>query len=134
MRAIWRPLRPGESDPELIFLLVTSVTAVGAVIWLRLGLPWPECTFRALLGIPCLTCGSTRAMLSLARFNFPVAWHFNPLATIAMCGIAAYDFYALVVLIGQTPRLRVTLPRKLILPVLVAAALLNWIHLLRSGI
>src|SRR3954447_20672628 len=132
MRWQWRRLRTGEPDYELIFLLVTSAAAMGAIVWLRLGLPWPECNFRALFGIPCLTCGSTRALLALAQGNFALAWHLNPLATVAMCGIALYDVYALAVLATRAMRLRVALPRNVVLPALVAAALLNWFHLLRT--
>src|SRR3954468_15146000 len=132
MRWQWRRLRTGEPDYELIFLLVTSVAAMGAIVWLRLGLPWPECNFRALFGIPCLTCGSTRALLALAQGNFALAWHFNPLATIAMCAIALYDVYALAVLLMQSVRLRVNLPRNVCIPILLAAAFLNWVHLIRS--
>src|SRR3954452_14810468 len=111
MRLQWRRLRNGEADYELIFLLVTSAAAIGALLWLRLALPWPECNFRALFGIPCLTCGSTRALLALAHRDFALAWHFNPLATITMCVIALYDVYALAVLLTRAMRLRIALPR-----------------------
>lgn len=132
MRWQLRRLRSGEPDYELIFLLVTSAAAIAGLAWLRLGLPWPECNFRALFGIPCLTCGSTRALLALVRGNFALAWQFNPLATMAMCGIALYDMYAVAVLATRAMRLRVSLPRNIVLPALVAAALLNWFHLLRT--
>jgi len=127
----WRRLHAGEADHELIWLFVTMAAAIGGLAWLRLGLPWPECGFHALFGIPCLTCGSTRALLALAHWNFPLAWHFNPLATIAMCGIALFDVYALAVLATRSMRLRIKLPRNLVLPLLLTAALLNWVHLLR---
>ncbi len=38
------------------------------------------CMLRYLTGIPCPTCGATRAMFSLFSFDFINYWYFNPLA------------------------------------------------------
>ena len=35
------------------------------------------------MGVPCLTCGSTRALLALARFDVGQALSWNPLAAAA---------------------------------------------------
>lgn len=43
----------------------------------------PGCLFRAVTGIPCPTCGGTRAFLALARFDVPAALAWNPLVTLA---------------------------------------------------
>jgi hypothetical protein len=133
MRFRWRALQPNEPDHELIWLAVTSVTALGALGWLWLKLPWPQCYFHALFGIPCLTCGSTRAMLALAHGSFRAAWEFNPLATLTLCGIALYDVYALAALLARAKRLRVAFQPQLVRWLLVTAALLNWFYLLRHG-
>jgi hypothetical protein len=44
----------------------------------------PGCFFRSVTGFPCPTCGGTRAALALARFDFPTAFHSNPLLTLAL--------------------------------------------------
>ncbi len=41
----------------------------------------PLCHFKTLTGIPCATCGGTRACLSLLRGNFGAAFVWNPLVT-----------------------------------------------------
>ena len=42
----------------------------------------PTCAFRAVIGLPCPTCGLTRATLALADLDFVAALQINPLATI----------------------------------------------------
>ena len=55
-------------------------------------LPWkpPPCTFRTLTGIPCVSCGGTHAFQALSRGQIVKALHFNPLATTAVFGVAAW--------------------------------------------
>jgi hypothetical protein len=134
MRVQWQQSRPGQLDYELIWLSVTTIAAVMMMGWLALHLPWPRCTFRALFGIPCVSCGSTRSALAFFRGDFPSAWHFNPLATITLGSIAAFDVYALATLIGNRPRLRIVeitrSERRIVMILLVAAAGCNWCYLL----
>ena len=42
----------------------------------------PGCLFRELTGLPCPTCGATRAALALARRDLAGAITVNPLATL----------------------------------------------------
>jgi Protein of unknown function (DUF2752) len=46
----------------------------------------PPCPFHWLTGFPCATCGGTRALLALARFDVAAAVVWNPL--VAVAGIA----------------------------------------------
>jgi len=50
----------------------------------RLAASLPGCFFRSVTGIPCPTCGGTRAALALARLDFPDAFHANPLVALAL--------------------------------------------------
>jgi hypothetical protein len=43
----------------------------------------PGCLFRAATGVPCPTCGGTRALLALVRFDVAAALAWNPLVTLA---------------------------------------------------
>src|SRR5215211_3664302 len=97
MRWQLRQLRSGELDHELIWLTVRLFGAGGLAIWLWLHLPLPQCNFRALLGIPCLTCGSTRAAAALFHGDIFRAWVVSPLATAAFFAMAAFDVYAIAV-------------------------------------
>src|SRR5690349_6936182 len=98
MRIELRRLRASEPDHELIWLAVSVGAAIGVVAWLGLQLPWPVCTFRQLTGLPCITCGATRASLALLHGDLAAAWRLNPLVCAGAWMIACFDLYALVVL------------------------------------
>lgn len=136
MRVELRRLRPGELDHELIWLLVTVSAALLACAWLALHLPWPRCTFRALTGLPCVTCGATRSSLAFLHGNLATAWRFNPLVFVGLWAIAIFDLYALGVLSMRARRARVVSSnprtRRWVLAAVVLAGLANWIYLLRQ--
>ena len=134
MRWQLRHLHPGEPDHELIWLTVSCFGAGGLAVWLWLHLPLPQCNFHALFGIPCLTCGSTRAARAFLHGQIWNAWLVSPLAIVTFCGMAAFDVYAIAVLSSGARRLRMTFAgrrARLTSAVLLAvAALLNWFYLL----
>lgn len=130
----WRRLRAGELDHELTWLAVTIVSAVWLATWLAFRLPLPGCIFHSVFGIPCLTCGSTRAAFAFLHGDIFSAWRFNPLATLCYIAIAIYDAYALFVLVRRGPRLRIVWShslRRSFATLIFGAALLNWVYLLR---
>ncbi|HEY2139058.1 MAG TPA: DUF2752 domain-containing protein, partial [Chthoniobacterales bacterium] len=107
MRLVWRRIPPKEFNHELVWLVISVAAAGGGAGWLGLHLPWLRCPFLAMTGYPCLTCGATRCAISLLHGNFSSAWSWNPLAFVALCGVALFDVYALVVLGARLRRLRV---------------------------
>jgi hypothetical protein len=44
----------------------------------------PPCLFRSLTGLPCPTCGTTRAVVALSHLDLTRALALNPLATAAV--------------------------------------------------
>jgi hypothetical protein len=67
-------------------LLLLWGAAAGGVLLLWAALPgvarfFPRCPFKVLTGLPCLSCGSTRAALALLRGDAAAAFHFNPLSS-----------------------------------------------------
>lgn len=135
MRVEWRRRRAGEPDHELIWLVVTLGLAAAGSGWLALHLPWPVCNFRALTGLPCATCGATRASLSFLHGHPGAAWRFNPLICVGLCAVGFFDAYALVVLGTRSKRVRLSFPNqaayKWWLAGLLLGGLANWIYLLR---
>ena len=129
-----RQLNPGEIDHELIWLSVSISSLGAAAAWLALGLPWPRCVFHELTGLPCVTCGMTRCAIQLFHGHFLAALKWNPLVFAALCGVVAFDLYALATLTMRAQRLRVsfsTQRAKTSTRVSVIAALaLNWLYLL----
>jgi len=134
MRLVLRPLAPKEFDHELVWLTVSVTAVVGGAAWLWLGLPWPRCPFLTATGYSCLTCGATRCAIALGHGHIGQAWHWNPLALVAFCGIALFDVYAAVAVGARLPRLRAiewthTEKNAVRIAVVVLIAV-NWIYLL----
>lgn len=102
----WRKLRADETDHELLWLLVTLGAALLGVLWLRSGLPTPQCVWHALTGFPCVGCGGTRCVKHALQGDLLGAFLMNPLVFVTLAGVAIYDAYAAVVLALRLPRLR----------------------------
>ena len=124
-------MRPGR---QLAFLWG------GAALLCAAAAPWspalarglPPCPFRALVGIPCLTCGTTRALLALARLDVGAALCWNPLAAAAGILFVPGGLVALgAALTGrgvETPR-----PAPALRAALAIARAANWVFLIASG-
>ena len=137
MRLHWRRLAPGEVDHELIWLLVTVTAAAMAALWLAVHLPWPQCGFLALTGVPCLTCGATRAGVAFLHGNLLEAWRLNPLVSVALAAVAVFDVYAFAVLVSRAPRARISLThprgRRVMITLLAALAAANWTYVVATN-
>lgn len=71
---------------------------------------FPPCMFRALTGLTCPGCGSTRAMHQILHGHFVAAFMLNPLFLLAIPFLLYALFrYSVVAMRGETPR-RNTLP------------------------
>jgi hypothetical protein len=134
MRLVWRRIPPDNFNHELVWLVVSLAAVVGGAIWLRLGLPTPRCPFLAVTGYPCLTCGATRCAIAFLHGNIIGAWLWNPLALVALCGVALFDMYAAIVLLTDAPRLRVIeltrAQKNAVRIAVVAFIVMNWIYLM----
>lgn len=94
----------------------------------------PACPLKAASGIPCLTCGTTRSALALARFDPLAAVGFNPLAAAGWLALVVGGLWAgAVALRGGSIELPRVLPLRGRIAV-VLALLANWLYLLRAGI
>ncbi|MEZ6319128.1 MAG: DUF2752 domain-containing protein [Phycisphaerales bacterium] len=83
------------------------------------------CHFKNLTGIPCPTCGGTRAAFSLAHLHPVEAISYNPLLTIVMVGACGY--LSLRTLTGRGMRIEWTRRARVIAWTLFACAFVgNW--------
>ena len=134
MQVLRRPLAPGETDHELVWLSV-SVASLGlAATWFALGLPWPHCVFHDLTGRPCVTCGMTRSAIQFFHGDLLAAFQWNPLIFAALCALTIFNAYAVIVLVTRAPRLRIALwtkrERNYARIFILTALSLNWVYLL----
>lgn len=137
MTARWRQLSPAESDHERIWGWVVATSALLGLAWLeRVGSPPLVCPFRALTGWPCPTCGMTRAMVALLGGDLAGSLRLNPIVPPAVCVMALYVPYAIVVAHLSLPRLRVRLDVRdwtVLRWVTGAGALALWLFLIADG-
>ncbi len=93
------------------------------------------CPFKRITGVPCLTCGSTRAVEALKHGDVWAAVALNPLVTVAFAAWALFALYGAVVVALKLPRLtpRPGLARPAAFAIL-ALALINWVYLIAAGV
>jgi hypothetical protein len=109
----------------------------GAAVWvLRLDrIPVTLCVFKGLTGLPCPTCGSTRALGRLFALDFAGALAMNPFTTAAAVVLAAWGLADLALLTRrQSLGVEVSPRTGFALRVLALALFLaNWVYLLAAG-
>ena len=124
--------RSGRSEAGAVWALgaLALVAAVAALSVLDTALP--PCPFKALTGLPCATCGGTRAALALARLDVVSALRWNPLAALALPLFVLFGLAAGVLRILGRAILEPRPP--LAVRVLGLSALAaNWLYLLAVG-
>jgi len=115
--------------------LLWFAAAVSAIVlrplWLTVAPHLGSCVFRSLTGLPCPSCGTTRAATAFLHGHFLTAFANNPLAALAGLLFVAG---APIAVIWTTARWRVpSLPNPLSLRVRIGALCLiaaNWIYLI----
>ncbi len=94
------------------------------------------CYFKALTGYACFTCGTTRALAHLARFDVPSAFAVQPLVTAGTLGLIAWGLFdALLLLVSKRTDLKMSGRVPAVAFVLgVVLVVLNWLYLLATGV
>lgn len=113
-----------------------GVLATGAVGLLHLDhLGFPVCVFKLVTGVPCPTCGTTRALGRLFDLDLPGALAMNPLVTAGALFLVAWAVADLVLLTrGRALAAHLAPPLGLGLRLAaVVAVFANWAWLVASG-
>ena len=135
-RAAW--VRFGAADAPPLGAIFGGIGAIGAAGAAVLGLdrlPVSLCFFKAFTGIPCPTCGGTRALSCLAHLDLVGAFAMNPLVTAGAFVVAAWAIADLA-LLPRRRALVIELRPGLASVVRVAAVVLlvaNWAYLVAAG-
>lgn len=113
----------------------------GVIALVMLGVGWlppilsfaPDCVFKGLTGIPCLTCGSTRSVMHLSHGNMLSAFAMNPLTTLCLMSAVLYFIYSLMSVAFHLPRISFLLTdneRNVMRAGVVMLLLVQWAYLI----
>lgn len=94
------------------------------------------CVFHRWTGLPCLTCGSTRACAALAAGDLAGSFRVQPLVSALLTiGIAVSAAFSLMLVGGRAITLRLSADeRRLTLIAAAVLAAVNWMYLLWRGV
>jgi hypothetical protein len=112
----------------------------GAALVCAAAAPWalafakglPPCPFHWLTGLPCATCGGTRALLALGRFDLGAAFGWNPLVAGAGILFIAGGVVALGAALAGG-EVRAPRPAPALRAALALAVAANWVFLVAAG-
>jgi len=127
--------RPG-GVPVGLALGLCAAAAIAVVGLFPLDrLPFSVCLFKAVTGLPCLTCGTTRALGRLVRLDLAGALAMNPLTTLGIFGLVPWALADLALLPwGRAVSLDLSPGAARVARItVVAAALANWAWLVVAG-
>jgi hypothetical protein len=129
-------LRVTDRAPLGLVFAACGAVAGAAVAMLHLDrLPFALCAFKQLTGLPCPTCGGTRALGRLAELDPAGAFAMNPLAVALGVGVVLWALADLV-LLPRRQSLRLEVRPDVSFAVRVTVVLLaaaNWAYLLLAG-
>ena len=127
--------RPGALPLGAIFLGIGAAAAFAVAVLHLDRLPMLVCLFRATTGLPCLTCGATRALAALASGDLMGALVLNPLATMWALALVPWGLGDLALSTrGRALSLEVAPAAARAIRVAAGVALLaNWAYLVAAG-
>jgi hypothetical protein len=129
-----RALRPDERQVAVLWGVLAVSSVLLRPLWLTLAPLLPSCPFRSLTGIPCPSCGTTRAAMALLHGDIVAALTLNPLAAAAGLAFLVGGVIAPVWALASLPVPRLDgPPARTIRLTLVAVLLLDWAWVLAVG-
>lgn len=127
--------RAGALPLGAIFLAIGATAALAVAVLHMDRLPILVCVFHAVTGLPCLTCGATRALGDLANGDVRGALAMNPLATLAAFALVPWGVVDLALMPrGSALAVEVGPTAARVLRVAAGVAVMaNWAYLLAVG-
>jgi len=131
MRLMMKKREAGELEFGIIYGTIALV-AVGLARVLPLTKLAPACLFRSLTGVPCPTCGTTRALMHFSRGEMAMAISENPLFVLFLTLALLYFFVNSIAALLRLPRVVILLSsveRNLLTAAAGFSIAANWTYL-----
>lgn len=138
MSLCWRKISGSELPLGLIYAVISILAVAGARLAVD-GVAFKGyfCPFKFITGIPCPTCGITRAYAAVSHLDFAQALGLNPLMVIVLVGVWIWGLVSFSgsVYRGRVPRISATGNAATAMRVFVVAAIAaNWAYLIAAGV
>jgi len=134
MRISLRYKSPGDIEFGIIYGTIALLALIAARV-LPVQDLLPPCPFRAVTGIPCPSCGSTRSLVHLANGDIAGSLILNPLFSLAMITALFLFFACSASLLFNRSRITLTHTRRegtLLRAGMAGIFLANWSYLIFS--
>jgi hypothetical protein len=134
MRISLRYRRPGDIEFGIIYGTIALLALIAARV-LPVQQILPPCPFRAVTGIPCPSCGSTRSLVHLANGDIAGSLILNPLFSLAMITALFLLFACSARLLFNRSRITLTHTRRegtVLRAGMAGIFLANWCYLIIS--
>lgn len=128
--------RPGKLPLGAIFMLPLFLMPMGGYFIQEKASEMGMCSLKMLVGIPCMTCGSTRATMRLLYGDFLNAFLFQPMMIAIYFGVGIWGIVSFTSFVLDK-RVRVILSDKLSLGWKISLAVIplaNWAYLIAVGV
>lgn len=134
MKVFWERLSENALDHEIIWGSIGLLVLLAARFFPFSRFPKLPCFFHQLTGYPCPSCGMTRSFIFASHFNFSAAVMINPLGSCLFVFTLIFVFYAFIVILFRTRRIRIRVTKKwegvFIRITVIAVFIINWIYLI----
>lgn len=111
MRIQMSKREPGQIEFGIIYGSIAALCVL-AVKYLPIAHVAPSCVFKGISGIPCPTCGATRALMNMTEGNFMDAVTMNPLAAVLVAAALLSCLYSVVSLLFGLRRVAFSLSER----------------------
>lgn len=132
MRIALKDRVPGGIDFGLLYGGI-AVICLLAFHYLPVRQLFPPCAFKYMTGIPCPTCGTTRAVMLLVQGDIAGSLFMNPMLSIVLLGVVLWFVFSLVawVMNLKQPSLSLSTREKDVVRLFaVLLFLANWVYLI----
>ena len=130
------PRRPGQTPLGAILALPILLLPVGGWLVESGTMTLARCSFKTLVGVPCMGCGGTRATVNLLHGDFFEAFYFSPMIAIGWFALLLWGLVSLWLYIGDK-ELDLRMTRGLtwtVRGVLIAIPFANWFYLIANDL